>query len=440
MPSGSLRALGWPELDTAVAYFMTSYAPNSPFFYLPTLFASSSLSSAGPGATAIQACSLASLSHHQNDDARLLTLARSCYAAAITDTNAALACSASAVLDSTLISVLLLSLFEIFILPSRPSPSHWSTHAQGATALLQLRGREQFSRPLGRVLYLHTSHNVRISCLQRGEPLPDGLVDLHLVAETVFEQHNPGLEMARVLDEAMELRIMGKVHASDSVNLVQRAMKLDRHAAAVENRLKAFQDCGFKAGGPVGQGTRKRETQERPNIRSARMQNSLRMVRLTANEMAWDEAEKLRTTGDLHPRTTNGSPLSESSSHSLPSLSSVPATTAMPLEYMESSCADLMTYLDNVQEKAVANVADCSTAILGSVPSSARTDCPDIMTRLESRFLIWPVAMAAVSKLSPLSTRSGALERLHQLSRDAKAPHAMQVAMTATKVKDTAEW
>lgn len=50
--------------------------------------------------------------------------------------------------DDALISVLLLALFEALVFQGRQVPINWTTHVQGATALLETSGPEQFKSPL----------------------------------------------------------------------------------------------------------------------------------------------------------------------------------------------------------------------------------------------------------------------------------------------------
>lgn len=95
--------------------------------------------------------------------------------------------------DSTLLSVLLLALFESLVFRGRQSPTSWTAHIEGAAQLLQMRGREQFERPIGRHLFLHTSHSLRTSCITHGIPVPPVIGNLqgqHAGVQRI-DEHGP---------------------------------------------------------------------------------------------------------------------------------------------------------------------------------------------------------------------------------------------------------
>lgn len=104
----------------------------------------------------IEAIGLAAISNIRGDQ-RLLQQARARYSQALRGTNAALDDPAQAACDATAMAVLLLSQFERMYLDSRESVRdgyrRWVAHVQGASALLGLRGQEQFTREAGLSLF-----------------------------------------------------------------------------------------------------------------------------------------------------------------------------------------------------------------------------------------------------------------------------------------------
>ncbi|KAE8413748.1 hypothetical protein BDV36DRAFT_23746 [Aspergillus pseudocaelatus] len=87
-------------------------------------------------------------------------------------------------LVSTLISVLLLGLFESLIIRDRYSISSCAAHSHGTLALPRLRGCRQLSSPEGRSLLSHISTNIRSICLLESKPVPCDL--LRLESEKCF--------------------------------------------------------------------------------------------------------------------------------------------------------------------------------------------------------------------------------------------------------------
>lgn len=106
---------------------------------------------------AIEAIGLAAIANIHGDHG-LLRQARARYAHALRGTSQALADPARAACDSTAVTVLLLSQFERMYLDSRESVRdgyrRWAAHVEGASALLGLRGQEQFRTESGLSLFL----------------------------------------------------------------------------------------------------------------------------------------------------------------------------------------------------------------------------------------------------------------------------------------------
>ena len=118
----------WSTLEVsaeqqAVCFFFSSYAMEpsksgkSVYDYLPTFYNQESGKS--PLSCATAALGLAGLSYRRNEP-RLLSAANSTYSSALHLTNEALRNPVTAVTDATLISVLLLGLYEVCLHPFNP--------------------------------------------------------------------------------------------------------------------------------------------------------------------------------------------------------------------------------------------------------------------------------------------------------------------------------
>jgi len=111
----------------------------------------------------------------------LMDSARKSYGTALRLINAALRDARGAALrDTTMLSILILGLFEMTgpDPPSRQTMRTWHEHVHGAAALAKLRGPAQFDTPAGVRMFAMLSRNVVMSCLQRREPMPPVLEEL----------------------------------------------------------------------------------------------------------------------------------------------------------------------------------------------------------------------------------------------------------------------
>ncbi|CAP59717.1 uncharacterized protein PODANS_1_360, partial [Podospora anserina S mat+] len=106
-----------------------------------------------PLRAAIEAAGLAGLSNI-NPSPQLSVQSRQQYRHALTAVKEALSNPSQAADDATLMAVILLGLYEMINFDTWDRYHSWTTHIQGATALLDLRGQEQFTRERGGQLYV----------------------------------------------------------------------------------------------------------------------------------------------------------------------------------------------------------------------------------------------------------------------------------------------
>ncbi|OAA76163.1 hypothetical protein LEL_05847 [Akanthomyces lecanii RCEF 1005] len=185
------NSLGIDSEQVCLNHFMSYYAATSLFEYLPRLYDSIEMPK-GDLNFALSVPGLAILSEDMNVPA-LLDLAYARYVSLLEIVQRALPVPELAVKDSTLLSVLLLALFESLVFRGRQSPTNWTAHIEGAAQLLQLRGRKQFEQPVGRHLFLQTSHSLRTSCITHGIPVPSiigSLQSQHAGVQRI-DEHGP---------------------------------------------------------------------------------------------------------------------------------------------------------------------------------------------------------------------------------------------------------
>lgn len=190
--TGSLIGRVSLHLDTvAVTEFLSSYVPKSPYDYLSVIYQdqrleTSLLAPIQAVSLAMTACKLKSL--------QVLAHSRRMYAIALADTNIALSNPELAIQDRTLVSVILLGLFEALAGQLSGMSSNWAAHTQGAVALLSMRGEIQFTNNLGRRLFDQICSILTFDTMVRKVPMSPTLLGLvykanqlhHETAKTAF--------------------------------------------------------------------------------------------------------------------------------------------------------------------------------------------------------------------------------------------------------------
>ena len=122
----------------------------------------------------------------------IIDSARKSYGTALCLTNAALKDPGEAVKDTTMLSVLILGVYEMMAKPGLETIKTWQDHINGAMELAKLRGVEQFRTRAGVRMFKMLCENVTISCMQRGNPMPSELVALqNVLLSTTLTDHRP---------------------------------------------------------------------------------------------------------------------------------------------------------------------------------------------------------------------------------------------------------
>jgi hypothetical protein len=203
---GTSRLTLSPSQDvssTAVTYFLNAFSGDSPFDYLASVYVQSAPSSTI--AVATQCAAIASLASAWKDS-RMMDGARIQYSLALTLTSAVLRSPVDALSDSSLISVILLSIFEAITCQGRHFSDAWLAHIDGAATMVRLRGQQQFNTPLGRRLFVYIANNVRISNMHRNMRRFDDFKALLRHAWSVGGPNESATGMAALMDAVVDLR------------------------------------------------------------------------------------------------------------------------------------------------------------------------------------------------------------------------------------------
>lgn len=189
------RGLG-PDLDEmGVNYFLQDFvtgggrAPSRGYLnYIPTAYCDDA---EHPTLVAsMAAVGLVALATKQPE---LVRHARAKYSEAISHVNHALASPIESVKDSTLMSVISLGVFEHV-----SNFESWVRHVKGAAALVIARGKSQFSRRTGILMFNQVRADMTAACIQSIQPFPDDMRELQEEA-TKYTDHTDAFWLLGVL-------------------------------------------------------------------------------------------------------------------------------------------------------------------------------------------------------------------------------------------------
>jgi len=384
--------------DVATNYFLSFYVPGSHFEYLPGVFESTSNDPVL--FTSIRAAALATLSLELVDPS-IMSMARNQYSRALAITNKALAVPQEAVLDSTLISVLLLGLFETVAKEGRGGVEDWDAHTQGAGTLLSLRGKGQFDTPLGCRLFSQVSSNIKVSSLQRQVRVPPDILKLHELGKPFLEHDHQRVQFWRHLDAFGNLRaFMAEEKCLDSAVVIQSALQIDKRIFEMLSSLPSMWQYQVRPTAQTAACTYGTAFHQYPTHRIAQTWNSLRMMRLFLKELVH---------GKIIQATESYTALS---------------SDTLPISWIQ------------LQEQVALNVQKMAEEICASVPHLAQGK-PSPMVAAS---LLWPLAAVGDSELISNPVRAYAIDRLHFLGTQARFPQALWAAKMLEESKSLEDW
>jgi len=377
---------------------MSSYVPASPFDYLPGIYNTVTSTAQNAVSSAVLAVSFASLSLRVGSG-ELMTYARIHYSEALMRTNAALASPNTATLDSSLVSVLLLGLYEALAFSGRRSPASWTTHTLGAVELIRLRGTKQLGTNLGTRLFLQTCNNIRSSSIQRGVAVPDEFLRLFEQAKPFLDPSTPSVRLGPLHDKlsSLKARLRQDIPVQRMSGFIHEALQLDKEARALEDRLPDSWRYQVRPPHMAPPCAYQGLAHQYLAHRVVRHWNTIRITRIFLNEVVWRLAAVVARAKE----------------------------EGMP-EILRH-CKDLDTAA--LQAAATANRTQLVTDILASAPhfldENGTTFTP------AARFLIWPLTVVAEIPLAPESARQYAVKYLYEIARQASIPQALQAAKAA---------
>jgi hypothetical protein len=288
LPSDSLQLLQLlqPIEDVAVAYFMATYIPGSHFDYLPRMYGQSEIGSCIHAT--VHAASIAILAR-KLDQIEVVAMARRWYIRALLETKTSLADPLVATNDTTLVSVLLLGLFEALIWGGVRTPDSWTTHTRGALALIKVRGTQQFHSETGRQLFFQVGNIICVNAIRQKTRLPKDFLDI----TAKFEQREtkcPKYWMVCMMGEVSALIADVEEGGMTAVGIVQAIITLDQRYFVFVQGLEPpwdYQKMFFDHSHP---GMFNNTGHQYTSHRAVQLWNSYRMIRILINELLYKYA------------------------------------------------------------------------------------------------------------------------------------------------------
>jgi hypothetical protein len=223
-----------PLFDQGIAFFMSTYTLGLDQPSVQSKTYNQHLSTFGFHpiiATSMTALGLAGIANLCMDDG-LKREAIQWYSKALKMTNRALASPAEVKSDNTLLATMLLSLFEST--NNETSLIGWVNHVSGSASLLRMRGKNQFSTPAGRRMYMQVIGLLTIKCMGAGERVPDFVHQMDEEVAKWEDQNDPGNRFYHLHIAAADFR--AQVLKGDITSLhaiVERAIEIDEAAKAI---------------------------------------------------------------------------------------------------------------------------------------------------------------------------------------------------------------
>jgi hypothetical protein len=379
-----------PMHDFAVTNFMSSYIPGSHYDYLPFMYGQACTDSAL--SFTVQATAMAYLSQElcQSD---LMRIARRTYAKALRKTNEALAHFSTACSNSTLVSVLLLGLFESIIWTHAGTPGCWTTHTRGAFAIIKLRGLQQFETSIGQQLFIQVATKVCINSLQQKLRLPTGLEDL-IERVVQYNPDSPPHQLIRLTSSVSNLAADIHVGTYSAPKAVRMLLQLDEEYKQFAEHLPLnWQYNKFTLEKPeeIVYGN---TGHWYPDHRALQLWNSYRMTRILLNEAV----------------------------HAL--VDSTPTDSKT-----QSRCQAI----DNIEKMATEICASFSYFVrcsnLGIHRSETTLMVPTLPTsRALAASLLWPLSAVRGASLASNDIRAYSVKSLRYLGTVSRAPQAAEIA------------
>ena len=369
---------------------------------------------------AIEAVSLAYIWHQVYSEAALAT-ARSKYVTALCMTNKALRSSKEVIKDTTLMASLLLDLFEKITDSEPRNNKSWTSHVNGALALVKFRGIERFQDPSEFTILVRLSTHYIVSCVASGSQIHDILHAIQDYIGTRRSLQDPMLRLSNMMVKYADLRReVGEGTLSDEV-YIELSTELDGQIQALDLELPPSWQFSSTFMDHVSDRVFNLHFDSYSNPKACQARNTLRVIRILLNESLIEHYLASPTTENV--------------------LALVGAAKENVIKMTSEVCACVPQYVD------------CDNAARHRLPRSERLpdqDADHIHPRgayhshtpdhqLDCYTLIFPLYVAAKSKVVP-DVRPWVIKQLHYISSHFNVRNAEVVGQMLEREIDVDPW
>ncbi|KAH7312903.1 hypothetical protein BKA65DRAFT_484099 [Rhexocercosporidium sp. MPI-PUGE-AT-0058] len=159
----------------------------------------------------------------------LMAKAQKDYGKALQLTNEALRSPTAVKKDSTLFSVMVLSIYEMITGNNERSLDSWAEHIKGAAALVKLRGAEQFRSAAGQRMFLQVTSSLMLSCIQRTISMPDHIIELRDEAAKYMDIDSPAWRLSGIIIDFTIFRSeVGDCKVVGPRDVIKEALDIDQ--------------------------------------------------------------------------------------------------------------------------------------------------------------------------------------------------------------------
>lgn len=151
--------------------------------------------------------------------------------------NRVLKCPEKAAHESTLLTSLILDLFEKITNSRSRTNQAWQSHMDGALALVQLRGLETFQEHSELEILVRLSGNYLSSCVVNGSPVSGALSTIHAHINQNLGCGDPKLQLAGLMLEYANLSSHIRKGIISGGDLIPEVVELDHKTKALDLQL-----------------------------------------------------------------------------------------------------------------------------------------------------------------------------------------------------------
>lgn len=240
-----LRSVSAPLDFQGSGFFFHHYvsedltSPISYANYLPKVYNHESAYSVLPGI--ISAIGMAGISNMHMDPGTMLW-ARQKHSDVLRSLNTSLQNPKTAKSDATLMTVMLLGVFELVTCTTPQSLKAWTNHVNGATAIAKVRGRDQLQTQIGRSLFSRLRTQILIDCHQRRKVVPPEIIewsDFAIRCDPTRPSQRDG-DLFRIITRLCHLRAVDECAMTDDPALLATAKSIDDDLVAWTDEFPDF--------------------------------------------------------------------------------------------------------------------------------------------------------------------------------------------------------